>query len=159
MKISARQLAIDMYNCKPAKLSSTTLLVGSLKNALSSSGYTPLQPVVNTFDDDHFVIFLPLNEGSFSVHVHPDLKYAAADLFLCSENNITEKSIHALRKVFKPQESKMTYLCRGDFGTIPDMKPHIKKKTTPLRRIHKTGVKVIHLLPGHNFMKKLRRHR
>ncbi|TCS79265.1 S-adenosylmethionine decarboxylase family protein [Pectinatus cerevisiiphilus] len=157
MNILARQLVIDMYNCKPEKLQSAPLLSDALKNTLSNVGFTPSQPYVTTFDENHFIIFIPLDEGHLTIHAYPTLKYAAIDLFICKQNNLPEKAVHALRKVVKPEEIKMTYLCRGDFGTISDMKPHIKIKMAPLRRIQNTGVKVIHLLPGRNLMKKLRR--
>nr|WP_231038592.1 S-adenosylmethionine decarboxylase [Pectinatus haikarae] len=146
-----------MYNCNPEKLSNASLLSDSLKNVLHKNGLTPSQTEVKSFDLNHFVIFIPLDEGHLTIHVYPALKYAAIDLFVCKENNSPEKTVRALRKIIKPEETKMTYLCRGDFGTVSDMKPHIKVKIAPLRRIQNTGVKVIHLLPGRNLVKKLRR--
>lgn len=157
MKILARQLAIDMYNCKPEKLLDTTLLSVALKDALARVGLTPLVAETKKFEDNHFIIFIPLKEGHLTIHVYSVLKYCAIDLFICEQNSLPEKTVQALRRVIKPEKTKMTYLCRGDFGTISDMKPHIKVKIAPLRRIQSTGVRVIHLLPGRNFMKKLRR--
>lgn len=159
MKILAWQLAIDMYNCKPEKLGSKAVLPKNLKDALTLAGFTPLESSANVLDENHFVIFIPLKEGHFTIHVYALLRYASIDLFICEQNKLSEKVVRILRKTLKPQELKMTYLCRGDFGTVTDMKPHIKIKTTPLRRIHNTGVKVIHLLPGRKLMKKLRRKR
>ncbi len=157
MKILARQLAIDMYNCKPEKLASAELLSVDLNTALIQVGLTPLPHEIRDFEENHFVIFFPLKEGHLTIHVYTALRYSAVDLFICDHGGLSEKVVWALRKVIKPEEIKMTYLCRGDFGTVSDMKPHTKVKMAALRRIQHTGVKVIRLLPGRNFMKKLRR--
>lgn len=157
MKILARQLAIDMYNCKPEKLVSAELLAVDLNDALVQAGLTPLPPEIKKIEENHFIIFSPLKEGHLVIHVYSALRYSAVDLFICDNDGLSEKTVWALRKIIKPEEIKMTYLCRGDFGTVSDMKPHTKVKMAALRRIQHTGVKVIRLLPGRNFMKKLRR--
>jgi S-adenosylmethionine decarboxylase len=157
VKILARQLVIDMYDCKPEKLNDISLLSAALKNALDDNDFHPLQTEIKNLKGNHSMIFLPLSEGHLIVHVYPLLKYCAVDLFICEQNILSEKAILSLRKVIKPDKIKITYLCRGDFGTISDMRPHTKVKITTLRRIHNTGVRVIHLLPGRNFVKKLRR--
>lgn len=46
----------------------------------------------------------------------------------------------------KPEKIRMTYLKRGDFGTVKDVKPRIKIRIAPLRplrSIKNKGAKVI----------------
>ena len=158
MKILARQLAIDMYSCKTEKIINADLLSLALQDTLATINLTSLDIKITKFaDDNHFVIFIPLQQGHITIHAYTALRYIAVDLFICEPNNSPESIIQALRKAIKPEKIKMTYLCRGDFGTIADMKPHTKVRIAPLRRIQNTGVKVIHLLPGSKFVKKLRR--
>nr|WP_231036512.1 S-adenosylmethionine decarboxylase [Pectinatus sottacetonis] len=146
-----------MYNCKPEKIVNIDLLSVALKNTLHKVGLTVLEMNIKRVEQDHFIVFIPLMEGHFTTHIYSTLRYVAIDLFICNQDSSSEKAVRALRKVIKPEKIKITYLCRGDFGTISDMKPHIKVRTAPLRRIQNTGVKVIHLLPGRKFVKKLRR--
>ena len=52
----------------------------------------------------------------------------------------------ALKKIVNPEKIRMTYLKRGDFGTVKDVKPRIKIRIAPLRplrSIKKKGAKVI----------------
>ena len=97
-------------------------------------------------DDGHFAILVLLKEGHMTIHAYSELKYVAADVFLCDQNAEPELFFKALRSFFKPDKTKTTYLKRGDFGTVKDMKPKIKTKVAPLRRIHNTGARVIRLL-------------
>ncbi len=159
MKILARQLAIDMYSCNKKYIAAPELSAEALSAALTTAGFTVCSNYKRFFEDGHFVIFMPLDEGHLSIQIYPELSYAAVDLFICEPDSLPEKAIRALRRAIKPEEIKMTYLCRGDFGTITDMKPHIKVKMTPLKRIKNTSVKVIHLLPGKNLIQKLRRNK
>ncbi len=159
MNILARQLTIDMYSCKPDKLADTEALMHNLKTALADNDYTPLDGEHRIFHNNHIAIFLPLAEGHLSVDVYEELRYAALDLFVCKANNLPEKAIKDLRRTLKPDTVKMTYLRRGDFGTVTDMKPHIKTKMTQWRRLQNTGVKVMHLLPKPKFLRKFRRNK
>ncbi|MBQ9478444.1 MAG: S-adenosylmethionine decarboxylase, partial [Selenomonadaceae bacterium] len=83
------------------------------------------------------------DEGHLAVHVYTELKYAAVDIFICSEDAEPEMLSKELRKFFKPDKMKSTFLKRGDFGRQKDMKPKIKTRVAPLRKIKSTGAKVI----------------
>ncbi len=146
MKIIARHLTIDMYNCKTKKLSDTELLQNTLRERLNDSGFKILKFDAQSMEDAHFAIMVLLKEGHLTIHAYPDLKYVAADAFLCDQEAEPEKVFKAMRSFFKPDKTKTTYLKRGDFGTVKDMKPKIKTKVAPLRRIHNTGARVIRLL-------------
>mgnify|MGYP003590156599 CR=1 FL=1 len=146
LKIIARHLTIDMYNCKTKKLSDTELLQKTLHERLNDSDFNILKFDIQAMDDGHFAILVLLKEGHMTIHAYSELKYVAADVFLCDQNAEPELFFKALRSFFKPDKTKTTYLKRGDFGTVKDMKPKIKTKVAPLRRIHNTGARVIRLL-------------
>ena len=64
----------------------------------------------------------------------------------CQEDGKPEKAIKALKKLMKPEKIRITYLKRGDFGTVKDVKPRIKIRIAPLRplrSIKNKGAKVI----------------
>jgi len=146
LKIIARHVTIDMYNCKTNKFANIELLQTSLHNAIELSGLTIINSNTKILDNNHLAALILLKEGHITIHTYPDLKYVAVDIFICDKDAEPEKAVKALRNFFKPEKTKTTYLKRGDFGTIKDMKPKIKTRVAPLRRIHNTGAKVIRLL-------------
>jgi len=146
LKILARHLAIDMYNCKSNKIVNAELLQGSLQLAIEESGLTLINADIQILEGEHAAALILLKEGHITVHTYPDLNYAAVDIFTCSDESQPEKAVNAIRRFLKPEKTKMTYLKRGDFGSVKDMKPKIKTKLAPLRRIRNTGVKVMHFL-------------
>ena len=93
--------------------------------------------------DKHISIVGAFEGGHIAVHVYTELKYAAVDIFTCSEDTEPEILSKELRKFFKPDKIKSTFLKRGDFGQQKDMKPKIKTRVAPLRKIKSTGAKVI----------------
>jgi len=150
LEIIARQLTVDMYNCKTNRFTDMELLKSTLLEMLETSDFNVLKIDTEMMDADHYAMLLLLKEGHLTIHTYASLRYAAADIFLCEKEAEPEKLFKALRGFFKPDKTKTTYLKRGDFGTVKDMKPKIKTRVAPLRRIHNTGAKVIRLLAHRN---------
>ena len=146
MEIIARELTVDLYNCKTAKISDPSLTEETLRQNLAASAFHVLKSETAALSDDHFAMILLLQEGHVTLHTYASLRYVAADIFLCAEDAEPERLFKALRNFFKPDKIKTTHLKRGDFGTISDMKPKIKTRVAPLRRINNAGAKVVRLL-------------
>ena len=122
MKILARQLTVDMYDCKNKDLSNYEDLRESLDMAMNMAGYTPIEVRAQLWNEEQAIVFI------------------------CQEDGKPEKAIKALKKLMKPEKIRMTYLKRGDFGTVKDVKPCIKIRIAPLRplrSIKNKGAKVI----------------
>ena len=146
LKIIARHLTVDMYNCKTKLFADFKQLNTDIVDYLNAEGYEILETTSVDIDEDHHVTIFVLRDGHMTMHTYTSLKYVGADIFACKEEPKPEKILKALRNIFKPETHKTTYLKRGDFGTVTDMKPRIKTRVAPLRRIHNTGSKVIRLL-------------
>lgn len=144
--IVARHQTLDMYNCKPDKLASNNDIYFELLPLLEKIGFHPITSKTEIIDEKHTIILILLREGHFAVHLYPQLHYVATDLFLCEQGAAPEKVLQGLRNLFRPEKFRTTYLKRGDFTDSADMKPKIKNRMAPLRRIHNTGAKVIRLL-------------
>ncbi len=142
MKILARQLTIDLYNCNSKKLND----VEEIKNVLIKViGDKPgLQ--ASTLSENHISIIGAFEQGHIAIHVYAELRYVAVDVFTCSEDTEPELLSKELRKFFQPDKIKSTFLKRGDFGLEREIKPKIKTRVAPLRKIHNTGAKVIKTL-------------
>lgn len=146
MKILARHLTVDMYGCKAAKLTTLNDARQSILQTIAESNMTLLDSNIQIIENNQLTALLLIHEGHISIHTYPDLGYAAVDIFVCSENCRPEKTIAAIKTLLKPEKTKTTYLKRGDFGAIKDMKPKIKVSVAPFRRIRNTGAKMINLI-------------
>lgn len=146
MKILARHLTVDMYGCKTSKLNNSEAIRDTVLKAIEISGMTLLDANIQILEGDQLTALALLHEGHISIHTYPLLGYTAVDIFTCSEESRPEKTINALRTLLKPEKTKTTYLKRGDFGSVKDMKPRIKVSVAPLRRIRNTGARMMRLL-------------
>ena len=150
MKILARHLTADLFNCKNNKLTDIDLIKSTLQELLAELQLTMINFAAEKINDDQFVLVAILNQGLITMHVYPELKYVAMDIFLCQENAEPDKLAQGIRTFFKPDKTKTTVLKRGNFGSAKDLKPKVKTKVAPLRRIHNTGAKVIRILAHRN---------
>ena len=150
MKILARHLTADLFNCKNNKLTDIDLIKSTLQELLAELQLTMINFAAKKINDDQFVLVAILNQGHITMHVYPELKYVAMDIFLCQENAEPDKLAQGIRTFFKPDKTKTTVLKRGNFGSAKDLKPKVKTKVAPLRRIHNTGAKVIRILAHRN---------
>lgn len=143
MKILARQITVDMYNCKAIDIENHKARLHELYDGIEGLGYKIIDIRENVQDEENLIIFILLKEGHLTFRYYPSLSYLACDFFICQELSKPEKAINLLRKIAKPDKVRMTYLKRGDFGTLKDVKPKIKIRTARLRQLRTKSAKVI----------------
>lgn len=139
MKILARQLTLDLYNCNSKRLEN----LNDLKEILRGLVGEKVPIVSDAFEENHCVIIGASAEGHIAIHIYNLLRYVAVDIFSCKENAEPEEISKALRKFFQPDKMKSTFLKRGDFGQEKEVKPKIKTKVAPLRRVRNAGATVV----------------
>ena len=146
MKMLARHLTVDLYNCKAERLQEMETVKENLRIVVLEAGYQPLEITAASITEEHFTVVSIFGQGHIALHVYTKLRYVAIDIFLCKEDAEPEQLFKALRNFFKPDKFKTTLLKRGDFGKEKEVKPKTKTRVAPLRRIHNTGAKVIRIL-------------
>ena len=139
MKILARQLTLDLYNCDTKKFIS----VDAIKDTLRSVVGDEPRLCAEAIDEGHFSIVAVFAEGHIALHVYKELRYVAADIFTCADSEDPEEISKAIRKFFRPDKIKSTFLKRGDFGQEREIKPKIKVRVAPFRRVKNAGAKVV----------------
>ena len=139
MKILARQLTLDLYNCNAKRLDSLDEVKEILRGIIGDK--IPL--VASSVENNHSAILGVSTEGHIALHIYNLLNYVAVDIFSCKENAEPEEISKVLRKFFQPDKMKSTFLKRGDFGLEKDIKPKIKTKVAPLRRVKNAGATVV----------------
>ncbi len=146
MKILARQLTLDLYNCETNRLSNVEEIKEMFKGAVGSEP----QLAAKVLDEGHFSIIGAFSEGHIALHVYKDLRYVAVDIFTCIESEEPEELAKVIRQFFRPDKIKSTFLKRGDFGLEREIKPKIKVRVAPLRRVKNAGAKVVKKLVRRN---------
>ncbi len=139
MKILARQLTLDLYNCDMNRAGTVDEIKDMLKSVVGSE--PRLQGEFLT--DSHCSIVGAFDGGHIALHVYKELRYVAVDIFTCTENDDPEELAKTIRQFFRPDKIKSTFLKRGDFGLEREIKPKIKVRVAPLRRVKNAGAKVV----------------
>ena len=139
MKILARQLTLDLYNCDTSRLSNVDEIKATLVNVI---GEEP-RLISDFIDEEHFSIIGAFDGGHVALHVYKVLRYVAADIFTCDDTDDTEELAKVIRNFFRPDKIKSTSLKRGDFGLEREIKPKIKIRVAPLRKVKNAGAKVV----------------
>ncbi|MCR5757611.1 MAG: adenosylmethionine decarboxylase [Selenomonas sp.] len=150
MKILARHLTADLFNCQNKQLNDNEQILDMLKKILQELEMQLISCSSENLDNGHNVLMLIMSDGHITLHVYPERKYVALDVFLCREDAEPDKLGQAIRSFFKPDKIKTTILKRGGFGTAKELKPKVKTRVAPLRKIHNTGAKVIRILARRN---------
>lgn len=139
MKILARQLTLDLYNCDTARLGS----VDEIKDILMRAVGEKPRLTSAVIDEEHYSVIGAFAEGHIALHVYKELRYVAADIFTCADSEDPDELAKVISKFFKPDKTKSTFLKRGDFGLEREVKPKIKVRVAPLRRVKNAGAKVV----------------
>ena len=139
MKILARQLTLDLYNCDANRLGA----VDEIKNILKSVVGSEPRLTSEAIDEGHCSIIGAFAAGHIALHVYKELRYVAVDIFTCADSDEPEELSKVIRKFFRPDKIKSTFLKRGDFGLEREIKPKIKVRVAPLRRVKNAGAKVV----------------
>lgn len=142
MKILARQLTLDLYNCETKRLDD----VDAIKDALKKVFGNEPRLTSELIDEEHCSIIGAFAEGHIALHVYKELRYVAVDIFTCVESEDSEELAKVIRNFFRPDKIKSTFLKRGDFGLEREVKPKIKVRVAPLRRVKNAGAKVVRTL-------------
>ena len=147
MKILARQLTLDLYNCNDKKFTD----VEAIKTAVEGVFGSKVNIISTDLDNEHFGLVTAFREGHIALHIYKLLKYVSVDIFTCNESDESDELSKSLSKYFQPEKIKSTYLKRGDFGQEKEVKPKIKVRVAPLRKVRNVGAKVVKkLIQGGN---------
>lgn len=142
MKILARQLTLDLYNCETSRLSNAAEIKDTLTAVIGNEPRLSSEVI----DDEHFSIIGAFPAGHIALHVYKELHYVAVDIFTCTDSDDPEELSKVISKFFRPDKIKSTFLKRGDFGLEREVKPKIKVRLAALRRVKNAGARVVRKL-------------
>ncbi len=142
MKILARQLTLDLYNCNEKKLTD----LDAVKTALRGVFGTEPSIMSTALDNEHYALVGAFKEGHVAIHIYFAFRYVSVDIFTCHESEESEELSKVLSKYFQPEKTKSTFLKRGDFGLEKDIMPKIITRVAPLRKVRNVSARVVKTL-------------
>ena len=142
MKILARQLTLDLYNCNEKRFTDAEAIKTAVEGVFGSQA----RIISTDIDNEHFGLVAAFKEGHIALHIYKNFKYVSVDIFTCNESEESETLSKNLSKYFQPEKTKSTYLKRGDFGQTKEVKPKIKVRVSALRKVRNVGAKVVRQL-------------
>ncbi|SMC54969.1 S-adenosylmethionine decarboxylase [Desulfocicer vacuolatum DSM 3385] len=93
-----RQLTIDYYNCRKEALGDCDALEKAFVDAARSSGATVISSSFHAFNPQGVSGVVIIAESHFTVHVWPEHRYAAVDIFSCGEHIDMERAKKTLQE-------------------------------------------------------------
>lgn len=145
--LAGKQFVLDLYNCDYEILKEPTEIEAVIKKIMDERNLTLLSSFKQNYEEKHdFAIIIFFNYGHIIVHVFPDQGFVSVDVFSSLSELDLEKIAIRIKRELKTQKSKETYLRRGDFGSLNDMKPTIRKKTKAWRKVRNTSAKMFRLI-------------
>lgn len=143
LKLLSRHLTVDFFHCKEESVANGAAIERGVREAITTAGFE-IEATSARALDDQFVVTVIFPEGHLALHAYGELRYVALDIFLCKESAEPEAIFRHIKKIFEPDKTKTTFIKRGDFGK--DIKPKVKTRFAPVRKIKATGASVMKIL-------------
>jgi len=149
--LTGKQIVLDLYNCDYEILSKPEEVEAAIARIMDERGLTILSSYKQNYEEEQdFALIIFFNYGHIIVHTFPEQGFVSVDVFSSLADLDLEKIAIRIKRELKTQKSKDTYLRRGDFGSLNDMKPTIRKKTKAWRRVRNTSAKMFRLIIRRN---------
>ena len=106
-----RELLVDLYGCE-GDLESVEFLTATLKSAAKKMGSTIVKTASHEFSPTGTTVIVILAETHMALHTWPEERYAALDIFICSEEVDPEVGWQAVKDALKPSSFEMDEVTR-----------------------------------------------
>jgi len=108
------QVVLDLYECETAHLDDLAWVKATLVNAARAAGATIVQTVFHKFAPWGISGVVVIAESHLAIHIWPENRYAAIDVFTCGENVQMDIASEFLKREFGAKRSVQRRFTRGD---------------------------------------------
>jgi S-adenosylmethionine decarboxylase len=145
--LPGRQIILDLYNCDFDRLTNQAELLPALEEIMADGS----MPALSSFTlpqggDGGFSLAVFHRHGHVVVHTFPSTGFASADVFSAAADTAVEKVSAKIKQILKSERNKNTILKRGDFGSLNDMKPTMRRQIKTWRRVRNASAKMLNML-------------
>jgi S-adenosylmethionine decarboxylase proenzyme len=108
------QVVLDLYECETDHLDDLAWVKRTLVNAAIAAGATIIETVFHKFAPWGISGVVVIAESHLAIHIWPENRYAAVDVFTCGENVQMDVASAFLRRAFRSKRAVQRRFTRGD---------------------------------------------
>lgn len=112
--LHGRQVLLDLYECETAYLDDLAWVRATLEGAARAAGATIVETVFHKFAPWGISGVVVIAESHLAIHIWPENRYAAVDVFTCGENVRMDVASAYLSRAFCSKRSVERRFARGD---------------------------------------------
>lgn len=106
-------LLVELYGCNPERLKYVPDVEQTLVHAAHQSNAHIVGHFFHEFQPHGVSGVVVIEESHYTIHTWPEERYAAVDLFFCSESVEADRAIQILRETFEPDRVEVMLVRRG----------------------------------------------
>jgi S-adenosylmethionine decarboxylase len=130
------QVVLDLYECETGRLDDIAWVKKTLVNAARVAGATIVDTVFHKFAPCGISGVVVIAESHLAIHIWPENRYAAIDVFTCGENIRIDAACAFLTSEFRSRRPVQQRFTRGDHA-VADPGKHTE---VGLSRFHRASV-------------------
>lgn len=108
------QVVLDLYECETDHLDDLAWVKRTLVNAANAAGATIIETVFHKFSPWGISGVVVIAESHLAIHIWPEHRYAAIDVFTCGENVRMDVASAFLTRAFRSKRAVQRRFTRGD---------------------------------------------
>ena len=108
------QVVLDLYECETPRLDDIDWVKATLVDAALAAGATIVQTVFHKFAPWGISGVVVISESHLAIHIWPENRYAAIDVFTCGENVRMDVASAFLKRAFQSKRAVQKSFSRGD---------------------------------------------
>jgi S-adenosylmethionine decarboxylase len=108
------QVVLDLYECETTHLDDLAWVRRTLVNAARAAGATIVETVFHKFSPWGISGVVVIAESHLAIHIWPENRYAAIDVFTCGENVQMDVASAFLTRAFRSKRAVQRRFARGD---------------------------------------------
>src|SRR5215472_1262558 len=108
------QVVLDLYECETDRLDNIAWVKATLVRAARAAGATIVQTVFHKFAPWGISGVVVISESHLAIHIWPEHRYAAIDVFTCGESVRIDVASAFLKRAFRARRSVKRSFSRGD---------------------------------------------
>ncbi len=106
-------LLVELYGCKPEAIAHVREVEQTLVDSAHASNARIVSHYFHAFEPYGVSGVVIIEESHYTIHTWPEHRYAAVDLFFCSETVDPQRAIEVLQERFQPQRLEVAVVRRG----------------------------------------------
>ena len=117
------QVVLDLYECETRHLDDIEWVEKTLVNAARVAGATIVETVFHKFAPWGISGVVVIAESHLAIHIWPESRYAAVDVFTCGESVQMDVASAFLKREFRARRAVQRRFIRGDRASEPRKSP------------------------------------